>query len=126
MSIIRFHYLVNLQSLFNNSQHIGEIAIVAALELNFATIAVNLSAIYALWIKGPRSQKSAASSAAWNGSSRNKIYTASSGKSNSDPSSHEIEHTAKHSPQISKLRTMASQFSYISLNRDPDEDRTNV
>jgi hypothetical protein len=43
--IIRFHSLANLQSLRHTSHNIREIIIVAALEINLATIAVNLPAM---------------------------------------------------------------------------------
>jgi hypothetical protein len=55
MSFIRIHLLFHLQSLFNTFYQIGEIAIVAALELDLATITMSLAAIRALWVKGSRS-----------------------------------------------------------------------
>ncbi|KAF2853039.1 hypothetical protein T440DRAFT_497058 [Plenodomus tracheiphilus IPT5] len=51
MGLIRFHSLIAVQSLFHTSSGIGEIIIVAALELNLAIIAVNLPAIRSIWVK---------------------------------------------------------------------------
>lgn len=61
MGLIRFHSLRGMQSLFDTSRSIGEIIIVAALELNLAVIAVNLPAIRSIWIKRSSNQSTSRS-----------------------------------------------------------------
>jgi hypothetical protein len=60
MSIIRFHSLIAINSIFNTSRGVGETMIIAALELNLAAIAANLPAIRSIWVKMSNDRKSEA------------------------------------------------------------------
>jgi hypothetical protein len=62
MSIIRFHSLIAINSIFNTSRGVGETMIIAALELNLAAIAANLPAIRSIWVKRSNDRKSEAMS----------------------------------------------------------------
>ena len=57
MGAIRFHTLLALLSLFNTSHGFGETIIVIALELNLATIAVNLPAVRTIWVRKSNDRK---------------------------------------------------------------------
>jgi hypothetical protein len=107
----------------DQKHNIGEIIIVAALELNLATTAVNLPAIRSIWVKGPRS---ATSSEAQNGIRRRKMCTVEQRSERPSEGSHEMGRVARQAPQRSTLRSMVERFPYISLNRDRGEERTGV
>ncbi|KAF2025770.1 hypothetical protein EK21DRAFT_103697 [Setomelanomma holmii] len=79
MGIIRFHSLLALKSIMNTSRGIGEIVIVAALELNLATTGVNLPAIRSIWIKKSKDRKIGAISTGQYGNKKG--YTSDSGGS---------------------------------------------
>ncbi|KAF2645134.1 hypothetical protein P280DRAFT_390538 [Massarina eburnea CBS 473.64] len=51
VGLVRFHSLISLNSNTNTSHGVGEMMIVAALEFNLATLAVNLPAMKCLWLK---------------------------------------------------------------------------
>jgi hypothetical protein len=125
MSIIRFHSLANiLKSLNVASRYFGEIIIVAALELNLATIAVNLPAMRSIWVKGHGSQRSAVSSGARNGISMRKTYTVTGMSAQPSAAKYGMGRAESQSPRLSTFKSVVSQFPYMSLNRDRDEEKT--
>ena len=80
LSMIRFHSLLRLISLnpLETADGVGEIMIVAALELNVAAIAVNLPAIRSIYVKYSKKHAAARSGGMSSGGiSRSQTYTVS-------------------------------------------------
>jgi hypothetical protein len=104
--------------------YFGEIIIVAALELNLATIAVNLPAMRSIWVKDPGNHRSAVSSGARNGISMRKTYTVTGMRAQPSVAKYETGTVASQPPRLSTFKSVVSQFPYTSLNRDRDEETT--
>lgn len=51
VGLVRFHSLISLNAFTNTAHGVGEMMIVAALEFNFAILAVNLPAMKCLYLK---------------------------------------------------------------------------
>ncbi|KAI8935591.1 hypothetical protein NX059_008158 [Plenodomus lindquistii] len=110
MGLIRFHSLIALQRIFGTTSAIGEIMITAALELNLATIAVNLPSIRSIWVKksAERGSKSARSSGNHSGSSKARSYTVSRGSKRATES-RELSRISKSTTLPSSPRLTESQ-----------------
>lgn len=88
LGVIRFHSLWKLVDL--NPQEtaggVGEVLIIAALELNVAAIAVNLPALRSIYVKYSRKYRKMGSTSGAGGISRSQTYTVStSSKSSKSP-----------------------------------------
>ncbi|KAL5371788.1 hypothetical protein PMIN06_012021 [Paraphaeosphaeria minitans] len=80
LGVIRFHSLWKLIDLNpeQTAKGVGEVLIVAALELNVAAIAVNLPAIRSIYVKYAKRYRKVGSSSNAGGISRSQTYTVSS------------------------------------------------
>jgi len=107
MGLIRFHSLVAVQSLFETSRGIGEIIIVAALELNLATIAVNLPAIRSIWIRNSSNQSTSRGSSHIHSNSHHHKSNITSMNSNRAQESRELANFSK--PTTNSLVNTESQ-----------------
>lgn len=97
MGLIRFHSLIAVQSLFSTSRGVGELAIAAALELNLATIAVNLPALRSIWIKNSSNESTSHGSSHFQ-SGGNKHKSTASKCSKRAPESRELTQVSKTAP----------------------------
>ncbi|KAL1610527.1 hypothetical protein SLS60_002196 [Paraconiothyrium brasiliense] len=79
LGVIRFHSLLKLVDLNPHvtAKGVGEVIIVAALELNVAAIAVNLPAIRSIYVKYAKKYGKAGNSSSTGGISRSQTYTVS-------------------------------------------------